>query len=86
MIGKGSVIENSVIGIRSQIGENVTIRNSYIMGMDFYERDLSAAERENLPHLGIGSNSYIEKAIVDKNPRIGRNVRIENREQRLRRP
>ena len=37
IIGRGSVIENSVIGVRAQIGENVTIRNSYIMGADSYE-------------------------------------------------
>ncbi len=36
-IGRGSVIENSVIGVRAQIGENVTIRNSYLMGIDSYE-------------------------------------------------
>ena len=37
IIGRGSVIENSVIGVRAQIGENVTIRNSYVMGADSYE-------------------------------------------------
>ena len=79
-IGKGTVIENSVIGVRAQIGDNVVIRNSYIIGADSYEqaghiRDNARAGR---PNLGIGDNSVIENAIIDKNPRIGRNVQIRN--------
>lgn len=72
-IGRGSVIENSVIGVRAQIGENVTIRNTYIMGIDYYE-----SRPTNPIALGIGDNSIIENAIIDKNARIGRNVRILN--------
>lgn len=80
VIGRGSVIENSVIGVRAQIAENVTIRNTYIMGADFYEqpRHLADNSRANRPNIGIGANSIIENAIIDKNPRIGRNVRIVN--------
>lgn len=80
VIGRGSVIENSVIGVRAQIAENVTIRNTYIMGADFYEqsRHLSDNARANRPNIGIGANSVIENAIIDKNPRIGKNVRIVN--------
>lgn len=80
VIGRGSVIENSVIGVRAQIAENVTIRNTYIMGADFYEqpRHLADNARANRPNIGIGANSVIENAIIDKNPRIGRNVRIVN--------
>lgn len=80
VIGKGSVIENSVIGVRALIGENVMIRNTYIMGMDFYETESEreACLRSGRPPMGIGSNSRIENAIIDKNPRIGRDVRIVN--------
>ena len=80
VIGRGSVIENSVIGVRAQIAENVTIRNSYIMGADNYEqpRHLADNSRANRPNIGIGANSIIENAIIDKNPRVGRNVRIVN--------
>ena len=79
-IGKGSVIENSVIGVRAQIAENVIIRNSYIMGSDGYETDKQVAAnlRANRPNLGIGPGSRIENAIIDKNPRIGKNVKILN--------
>ena len=79
-IGRGSVIENSVIGVRAQIGENATIRNSYVMGGDNYEvsKQLSDNVRANRPHIGIGSGSVVENAIIDKNARIGRGVRILN--------
>jgi glucose-1-phosphate adenylyltransferase len=80
VIGKNSVIENSVIGVRAQIAENVTIRNSYIMGADSYEnpKQIAANLRANRPDIGIGPGSWIEDAIIDKNARIGRNVRIVN--------
>jgi glucose-1-phosphate adenylyltransferase len=80
VIGRGSVIENSVIGVRAQIAENVTIRNTYIMGADLYEQpqQINDNTRANRPHIGVGANSVIENAIVDKNARIGRNVRIVN--------
>jgi glucose-1-phosphate adenylyltransferase len=79
-IGRGAVIENSVIGIRAHIGENTTIRNTYIMGADRYEQPLEIAEnaRAGRPNIGIGDHSVIENAIIDKNPRIGRSVRITN--------
>lgn len=80
VIGKNSVIENSVIGVRAQIADNVIIRNSYIMGADSYENPKQAAAnvRANRPDIGIGPGSRIEDAIIDKNARIGRNVRITN--------
>ncbi len=80
VIGRGTVIENSVIGVRSQIAENVSIRNTYIMGADNYEQPLHIADndRANRPHIGIGAGSVIENALIDKNARIGRGVRITN--------
>ncbi len=80
VIGRGSVIENSVIGIRAQIAENVTIRNTYIMGADNYEqrRHLEDNIRANRPNIGVGADSIIENAIIDKNARIGQGVRIRN--------
>lgn len=77
-IGHGAVIENSVIGVRCQIGENVTIRNCIIMGADFYEHEEEAEAGSYTIPLGIGKGSYIENAIIDKNCRIGENVRILN--------
>jgi glucose-1-phosphate adenylyltransferase len=80
VVGKGSLIENSVIGVRTQIAENVTIRNTYIMGVDYYEQDRHLAENASagLPHTGIAANTVIENAIIDKNVRIGRNVQVRN--------
>ena len=80
IIGRGVVIENSVIGVRSIIGENATIRDSYLMGIDYYEQAHQIAEnqRQGRPGAGIGAGSVIERAIIDKNARIGRNVRVIN--------
>ena len=79
-IGEGSVIENSVIGLRCRIGKNVTIKNSVIMGADFYQSaaELAADKAANRPTVGIGDNVYIEGAIVDKNCRVGSGARIVN--------
>ena len=80
VIGRGSVIENSVIGVRARIGENATIRDTYIMGIDLPEFPQHRAEnrRLNRPDIGVGAGSVIERAIIDKNARIGRNVKIIN--------
>lgn len=81
-VAKGATIRNSVIGLRCTIGENVTIENSIIMGVDEYEttRELADDRRFDRPPIGIGAESTIIGAIVDKNCRIGRGVRIENRD------
>ncbi|HJT81155.1 MAG TPA: glucose-1-phosphate adenylyltransferase [Chthoniobacterales bacterium] len=61
-------LERSVIGIRSIIQSGATIRNSIIMGADYFEHD---RERDpNLPSLGIGRSCVIDRAIIDKNARI----------------
>lgn len=82
-IGRGAVIENSVIGLRSVIGENVTIRNSVLMGADDYESDeqLQQNRQQSRPNIGIGTGSIIQGAIVDKDCRIGSNVRVVNDSQ-----
>lgn len=71
-------ISNSVIGIRSIIGSQVVIRDTVMMGADYYETDEQRVENSRLgrPDIGIGDGSVIESAIVDKKARIGRNVRI----------
>ena len=62
-------VERAVIGVRSYIAEGTTIRNSIVMGADFY--DVDNAIRGGAPELGIGRNCVIEHAIIDKNARIG---------------
>jgi glucose-1-phosphate adenylyltransferase len=71
-------ITNSVIGIRSMIGAEVVIRDTVMMGADYYETDEQRAENQRLgrPDIGVGDGSIIEGAIVDKKARIGRNVHI----------
>jgi glucose-1-phosphate adenylyltransferase len=73
-------IERSVIGIRSRIADGARIRHSLILGADLYETavDLERQSRDGLPPIGIGAGTVIENAIVDKNARVGRNVRIVN--------
>jgi len=70
-------IERSVIGIRSRIGKNSTILNTYMMGNDSYEslKHIEEHKIENL--LGIGDRCYLNYCIVDKNCRIGDDVKIE---------
>jgi glucose-1-phosphate adenylyltransferase len=62
-------IERSVVGVRSYVDGGSTIRNSILMGADFY--DAAEARREGCPELGIGRNCVIDHAIIDKNARIG---------------
>ncbi len=76
-IGAGAVIENSVIGLRTIIGPNVTIRDSIVMGNDFYESKDAKHSQRPAP-MEIGENSVIEGAIIDKNVCIGKNAKIVN--------
>jgi glucose-1-phosphate adenylyltransferase len=73
-----SRVENSVIGIRTRIGNGTTIVSSYLMGIDFYEtiEEIEHARSHGLPSVGIGNRCYVRNAIVDKNCRIGDDVRI----------
>ena len=74
-------VENSMIGIRSRIQLGARIDRSIIMGADYYETpdDLAENRRVGRPNIGIGRNSLIEKAIIDKNARIGEGVQILDR-------
>src|SRR5437868_11428616 len=67
-------IERSVIGIRSIIQSGATIRNSVVMGADYFEQDRPAAT--DVPPIGIGRNCVIDRAIIDKNARIADGVVI----------
>ncbi|MBS0208809.1 MAG: glucose-1-phosphate adenylyltransferase [Planctomycetes bacterium] len=79
-IDEGAVIENSIIGLRCVIGKNVTIRNSIVMGNDMYQmpEEIEADKKTGRPLLGIGAGTLIDGAIIDKNCRVGSNVRIKN--------
>lgn len=87
IIGEGCIIKDcqihhSVLGIRSRIESGCTIEDTLIMGADYYEQFAerqSGLENGGTP-LGIGEGTTIRRAIVDKNARIGRNVRIINKD------
>ncbi len=86
IICEGAVISNAtirraIIGIRSMIGDNVVIENSVIMGADFFESNIGKVfnKEHGLLNIGIGSNTVIKNAIVDKNSRIGENCKIINK-------
>ncbi|ACY48864.1 glucose-1-phosphate adenylyltransferase [Rhodothermus marinus] len=88
IIAEGSVIinsqiVNSVIGIRSVIRENATVKNVVMMGADYYPwHDPSLRDPVEGPdNPGIGEESYVEGAIIDKNVSIGRRCVIKNRDQ-----
>jgi glucose-1-phosphate adenylyltransferase len=68
-------IERSVIGVRSIIESGATIRNSIVMGADYYETD-PPTDRQRHPKIGIGRNCVIDRAIIDKNARIADGVVI----------
>lgn len=83
VIAEGSIINASrmdtcVVGIRSRVGHGSTVKNTYIMGSDYYETltDIEKDKMQGIPLLGIGNRCYINNAIVDKNCRIGDDVRI----------
>jgi glucose-1-phosphate adenylyltransferase len=83
IVAEGSIIhashiENSVIGIRSRIGYETQIISSYLMGNDYYETidDMAENLSKGIPKIGIGERCLIKNAIVDKDCRIGDDVRI----------
>ena len=73
-----SRIENSVIGVRSRIGYGTNITSTYIMGADFYEtlEEINQAQSKNIPLIGIGARCNLRNCIIDKNCRIGDDVRL----------
>jgi len=87
IIGEGCILKecriaHSVLGVRSRIESGCTIENSLLMGADYYQ---PFAERQchletgDIP-VGIGNDTTVRRAIIDKNARIGRNVQIINKD------
>lgn len=83
IVAEGSIIHansirGSVVGIRSRIGKDSEIVDSYLMGNDYYEtlEQLLENESKGIPAVGIGNGCHIEHSIIDKNCRIGNNVTI----------
>jgi glucose-1-phosphate adenylyltransferase len=74
-------VESSMVGIRSRVNGGTQILRSVIMGADYYETPEELAENRGLgrPDIGIGRDCVIEKAIIDKNARVGDGVQILDR-------
>jgi glucose-1-phosphate adenylyltransferase len=71
----GAQIQNSVIGIRSQIAQGASISSTIMMGADYYDSEVMIKSFNGL-RCGIGEGASIEGAIIDKNVRIGASVII----------
>ncbi len=83
LVAEGSIInasriEGSIIGIRSRVGHNSVLICTYLMGNDYFETlaDIASVHERGLPLLGIGNSCHIQNAIIDKDCRIGDNVKI----------
>ena len=77
-----AVIENAIIGLRSRIGAGADIRDTMVIGADFYEseEDIGLLLADGKVPVGIGAGTTIRNCIVDKNARIGQNCVIVNQE------
>jgi len=77
---KGARITNSIVGVRSVMGEDVVLDHTMVMGADFYEdaEDEDYNTQMGVPNIGIGRGSVLLNAIVDKNAHIGAEVRVLN--------
>ncbi|NEQ96789.1 MAG: glucose-1-phosphate adenylyltransferase [Cyanothece sp. SIO2G6] len=95
IVGDGCILKecqvhHSVLGVRSRITKGCVVRDTLIMGADFYQKEDGsiATDRPGVPlpdelagiPIGIGENTTIQKAIIDKNARIGKNVQIINKD------
>jgi glucose-1-phosphate adenylyltransferase len=79
-IVSGAAITNSLIGLRSRISKGVRIDSSFMMGADYYQtiEEMRADIVSGLPRVGVGEGTIINRAIIDKNARIGSGVRLIN--------
>ncbi|CAL2275594.1 unnamed protein product [Prunus armeniaca] len=85
VIGDGCIlngcrIKDTVIGTRTRIGDGAMIENSVIMGSTIYQLQTEGGEKRKVP-IGIGEHTFVRKAIIDKNARIGKNVKIMNKDK-----
>jgi glucose-1-phosphate adenylyltransferase len=78
LVQPGTELHRSVLGVRSQVGRDVVMRGSIMIGADRYQAEVQNP-RAGVPPLGVGDGCIIERAILDKDCRIGRGVKIVNR-------
>jgi glucose-1-phosphate adenylyltransferase len=85
IISEGCIINSasvtrSIVGLRSRIEAGTSIEASILMGADYYQtiEDMRSEIKAGIPRIGIGENTIIRRAIIDKNTRIGAGVRLVN--------
>jgi glucose-1-phosphate adenylyltransferase len=71
-------VDESIIGIRTNIQPGAHIRRSVLLGADYFDADDAAPARGDGPRLGVGRDVILDRVIVDKNARIGDGVRLVN--------
>lgn len=83
ILADGTIISDSnmtrcVFGVRSVVEEGCEFENVVMMGADYFEdsSDRIDNEAKGRPHVGVGKNCVIKNAIIDKNARIGNNVKL----------
>jgi len=83
-ISQGALVEaqevsDSIIGVRCHIKKGTIVRNSVILGNDFYTPPRH--QSPPLPkHFAIGENCLLDKVIVDEHTQIGNNVQLINKD------
>lgn len=90
IISEGCILKNcsvthSVLGVRSRVESGCTIEDTLIMGADYYQPFAERQTKEDCASdqipLGIGADTVVRRAIIDKNARIGCNVQIINKDR-----
>jgi len=90
-IAEGCIIQDAeldtcLVGLRSRVGRGARLRNTILMGADFFESEGNRREYEPVPEgapaIGIGENCDVEGAIIDKNARVGAGCKLLNRDRR----
>jgi glucose-1-phosphate adenylyltransferase len=81
VVSPGARLERCILGVRSHLCRDVVLRDTVMIGADRFETEAerTVSRKRGLPHLGVGEGSVVERAIVDKDCRIGRHVRLVNR-------
>lgn len=89
IIAEGSILSGAelvhcVVGIRTRLAQGVRAERSILMGADFYQSldQIKSDHQRGIPPVGVGEQTVITNAIIDKNARIGRRVQILNEQQR----
>jgi glucose-1-phosphate adenylyltransferase len=78
VINAGSQVEHCIIGNRSRVGRDVRLKEVVMIGADKYEREPGKPHKNGNPAIGVGDGAVIERAILDKDCRIGRGAKIVN--------